>query len=317
MCRNFWDVRAFGAVMTTGVNCGQVRGPVQLTFARSIGPILSLEHAITRKSVTTEDEAEKQIKKDGSITGTMGRKMTVPYGLYRCHGFVSAHLARDTGFTDVDLALLWQALVRMFEEDRSATRGQMSARGLYVFKHASALGNAPSHRLQATVKVTRNPGVVRSFTDFVVTPPMATANLPSGVELLTFDCDTFGVEPLDRPGPDMRSTWLHPLCPSVGRRRSRDDLGSATLQLLPAPVRPDPPRSGVGREPLHPPRPAHPRAGGRARRRDGLRRADRARPAAVVGPARADRQSGRGRVPQQCAIAGRIQARAAPPEPPR
>jgi CRISPR-associated protein Csd2 len=100
---------------------------VQLTFARSIGPILSLEHAITRKSVTTDDDAASQISSKGSITGTMGRKMTVPYGLYRCHGFVSAHLARDTGFTDVDLALLWQALVRMFEEDRSATRGQMSA----------------------------------------------------------------------------------------------------------------------------------------------------------------------------------------------
>ena len=195
MCKNFWDVRTFGAVMTTGVNCGQVRGPVQLTFSRSIGRILSLEHAITRKSVTTEDDAAAQIKKDGSITGTMGRKMTVPYGLYRCHGFVSPHLAAQTGFTEADLGLLWQALLQMFEQDRSATRGQMSARGLYVFKHASALGNAPSHRLQATVKVTRNPGVVRSFADFVVTPPVA-ADLPPGVELLTFDCDSFGVEPI-------------------------------------------------------------------------------------------------------------------------
>jgi CRISPR-associated protein Csd2 len=193
MCRNFWDVRAFGAVMTTGVNCGQVRGPVQLTFARSIGPILSLEHAITRKSVTTDDEAQKQIQKDGSITGTIGRKMTVPYGLYRCHGFVSPQLAADTGFTETDLPLLWKALVRMFEQDRSATRGQMSARGLYVFKHSSPLGNAPAHHLQARVKVTRNPGVVRSFADFVV--KVDQSSLPGGVELLKFDCDSFADQP--------------------------------------------------------------------------------------------------------------------------
>jgi CRISPR-associated protein Csd2 len=195
MCRTFWDVRTFGAVMTTGVNCGQVRGPVQLTFSRSAGRILSLEHAITRKSVTTEDDAAAQIKKDGSITGTIGRKMTVPYALYRCHGFVSAHLAAQTGFSEDDLGLLWKALLQMFEQDRSATRGQMSARGLYVFRHASALGNAPSHRLQATVRVSRNPGVVRSFADFAVTPPAA-GDLPPGVELLTFDCDSFGVDPV-------------------------------------------------------------------------------------------------------------------------
>jgi CRISPR-associated protein Csd2 len=193
MCEQFWDVRTFGAVMTTGVNCGQVRGPVQLTFARSIGPILSLEHAITRKSVTKEEDAADDIKKTGSIVGTMGRKMTVPYGLYRCHGFVSPQLAAQTGFTDGDLSLLWRSLLRMFELDRSATRGQMSARGLYVFKHAGALGNAPSHRLQATVKVTRNPGVVRSFADFVVS--VDTANLPVGVELLRFDCDLFADQP--------------------------------------------------------------------------------------------------------------------------
>src|SRR6202043_2938348 len=186
----------FGAVMSMkDHNCGQVRGPGQLTFARSIGPILSLEHAITRKSVTTEDDAAAQIKKDGSITGTMGRKMTVPYGLYRCQGFVSPQLAAQTGFTEADLILLWKALVRMFEQDRSATRGQMSARGLFVFKHASALGNAPAPRLQALVKVTRNPGLVRSFADFVVTPP-TTTDLPASVELLTFDCDSFGVEPI-------------------------------------------------------------------------------------------------------------------------
>jgi CRISPR-associated protein Csd2 len=201
MCEHFWDVRTFGAVMSMkDHNCGQVRGPVQLTFSRSVGRILSLEHAITRKSVTREDEAADQIKKDGSITGTIGRKMTIPYGLYRCHGFVSAHLAAQTGFTDDDLGLLWKALLQMFEQDRSATRGQMSARGLYVFKHASALGNAPSHRLQATVKVDRNPGVVRSFADFVVTPP-AVGDLPAGVELMTFDCDSFGVDPIVVQGP--------------------------------------------------------------------------------------------------------------------
>jgi CRISPR-associated protein Csd2 len=194
MCQNFWDVRAFGAVMTTGVNCGQVRGPVQLTFGRSVGPILALEHAITRKSITTEDDAEKQMKKDGSLTGTIGRKTTIPYGLYRCHGFVSPQLAAQTGFHEGDLSLLWRALLQMFEQDRSATRGQMSARGLYVFKHNSALGNAPSHRLQAAVKVSRNAAVVRSFADFTIEPPTA-SELPSGVELLTFDCNSFGIEP--------------------------------------------------------------------------------------------------------------------------
>jgi CRISPR-associated protein Csd2 len=194
MCEQFWDVRAFGAVMTTGVNCGQVRGPVQLTFSRSIGPILSLEHAITRKSVTTEEDALSQIKKDGSITGTMGRKMTVPYGVYRCHGFVSPQLAAQTGFTEADLGLLWQALLRMFEQDRSATRGQMSARGLYVFKHASALGNAPSHRLQEMVKVTRKNEVARSFADFTVA--VDSAGLPPGVELLQYDCGSFADTPI-------------------------------------------------------------------------------------------------------------------------
>jgi CRISPR-associated protein Csd2 len=193
MCEQFWDVRAFGAVMTTGVNCGQVRGPVQLTFARSVGPILSLEHAITRKSVTTQEEAETQLKEKGSITGTMGRKNTVPYGLYRCHGFVSPQLAAQTGFSEADLALLWQSLLRMFEYDRSATRGQMSARGLYVFKHASALGNAPSHRLQALVDVKRNVEVARSFAAFTVS--VDEAKLPAGVALQVFDCGSFADTP--------------------------------------------------------------------------------------------------------------------------
>ena len=154
MCRNFYDIRAFGAVMTTGVNCGQVRGPVQLTFARSVDAITPLEFAITRKSVTTEVDALKQINKQdedtktrfGTITGTMGRKWTVPYGLYRCSGFVNPYLAKDTGFSADDLQTLWDALKgQMWEIDRSASRGLMCTRGLYVFEHDSPLGNAPAH----------------------------------------------------------------------------------------------------------------------------------------------------------------------------
>lgn len=143
MCQNFFDVRTFGAVMSTGINCGQVRGPVQLTFARSIDPIVPAEHAITRMAVATEAEAEKQ----QGDNRTMGRKHTVPYGLYMAHGFVSAFLAKQTGFGDDDLALLWQSLEHMFEHDRSAARGQMATRGLYVFKHDSELGNAHAHAL--------------------------------------------------------------------------------------------------------------------------------------------------------------------------
>src|SRR5262249_34749365 len=152
MCANFYDIRAFGAVMTTGVNCGQVRGPVQITFARSVDPIVPLEYAITRKSVTTTEEAEKQARGDGSITGTMGRKNTVPYALYKCHGFVNPYLARDTGFTTADLDLLWASLRgAMWALDRSAARGLMATRGLYVFEHASPLGNAPAHELFARI----------------------------------------------------------------------------------------------------------------------------------------------------------------------
>jgi CRISPR-associated protein Csd2 len=143
MCKNFFDVRTFGAVMSTGVNCGQVRGPVQLTFGRSIDPIVASEHSITRMAVATEAESEKQ---DGD-NRTMGRKHTVPYGLYRAHGFVSAFLAKQTGFGADDLKLLWQALSDMFEHDRSAARGEMATRGLYVFEHTSELGNAHSHTL--------------------------------------------------------------------------------------------------------------------------------------------------------------------------
>ena len=166
MCQNFFDVRTFGAVMSTGTNCGQVRGPVQLTFARSVEPVVALEHTITRMAVTTEGEAEKQ---DGD-NRTMGRKHTVPYGVYVAHGFVSSFLAKQTGFGEDDLELLWQALAQMFEHDRSAARGEMSTRGLYVFKHDSDLGNAPSHALFDKLKVAQtNPGeVARSFDAYQV-----------------------------------------------------------------------------------------------------------------------------------------------------
>ena len=165
MCQNFFDVRTFGAVMSTGVNCGQVRGPVQLTFARSVEPIVALEHSITRMAVTNEkDQAE-----DGD-NRTMGRKHTVPYGVYVAHGFVSSFLAKQTGFGEDDLELVFQALSQMFEHDRSAARGEMSTRGLYVFKHDSELGNAPAHALFDRLKVqAKAPGdVARSFDAYVV-----------------------------------------------------------------------------------------------------------------------------------------------------
>ncbi len=177
MCQQFYDVRAFGAVMTTGVNCGQVRGPVQITFARSIDPIVPLEFAITRKSVTTEKEAIDQINKPdpetgkrfGTITGTMGRKNTVPYALYRCFGFINPYLARDTGFTFGDLELFWQVLKgTMWEIDRSASRGLMATRGLYVFEHASMLGSAPTHELFDRIQIDPlgQEAAPRSFADY-------------------------------------------------------------------------------------------------------------------------------------------------------
>jgi CRISPR-associated protein Csd2 len=184
MCDNFYDIRAFGAVMTTGVNCGQVRGPVQITFARSIDPIVPLEFSITRKSVTTEDEAKKQAEKDGSITGTMGRKNTVPYGLYRCHGFINPYLAKDTGFSPADLELLWSALKgTMWEIDRSASRGLMATRGLYVFEHESMLGNAPAHELFERVIVPSlgADSAPRSFDAYKV--DVNDKELPQGVTL--------------------------------------------------------------------------------------------------------------------------------------
>jgi len=167
MAQNFYDVRTFGAVMSTGVNCGQVRGPVQLTFARSVSQIVSLEHSITRMAVTTEAEAEKQ----AGDNRTMGRKFTVPYGLYRCHGFISAPLAEQTGFSPEDLELLWESFANMFEHDRSASRGMMATRGLYVFEHDSKMGNAHASDLFERVKVeARDSGKpIRQFSDYVVT----------------------------------------------------------------------------------------------------------------------------------------------------
>ena len=167
MCQNFFDVRTFGAVMSTGINCGQVRGPVQLTFARSVEPIVALEHSITRMAVATEAEAEKQ----QGDNRTMGRKHTVPYGVYVAHGFVSSFLAKQTGFGQDDLELLWQALGQMFEHDRSAARGEMSTRGLYVFQHDSELGNAPAHALFERLQVQPQEAgaVARSFDAYAVT----------------------------------------------------------------------------------------------------------------------------------------------------
>lgn len=177
MCQNFFDVRMFGAVMSTGVNAGQVRGPVQLTFARSHDPIAALEQSITRMAVTTEAEAEKQ---EGG-NRTMGRKQIVPYGLYRTHGFVSPHLAAQTGFSVTDLDLLWQALEKMFEFDRSSARGEMTARRLVVFEHESALGNAPSHRLFERVNIKlRDPSrPPRAYDAYDVTVDVS--NLPTGI----------------------------------------------------------------------------------------------------------------------------------------
>ncbi len=177
MCQNFFDVRTFGAVMSTGVNCGQVRGPVQLTFARSIDPIVALEHSITRMAVATQAEADKQ----QGDNRTMGRKHTVPYGLYMAHGFVSSFLAKQTGFGDEDLELLWQALENMFEHDRSAARGEMSTRGLYIFKHDSELGNAHAHALFERIQVKKTAEVPRAFSDYDVSVNID--GLPSGVRL--------------------------------------------------------------------------------------------------------------------------------------
>lgn len=174
MCTKYFDIRTFGAVMTTGVNCGQVRGPVQLTFSKSIDPISPTEVTITRMAVTNEKDAEKE--------RTMGRKAFVPYGLYRLEGYISAPLARQTGFSEEDLELLWSSLINMFEHDRSAARGKMASQKLIVFRHDTALGNAPAHKLFQLVQVQRKEGVTvpRSYDDYNVTVGEA----PQGVTIL-------------------------------------------------------------------------------------------------------------------------------------
>lgn len=176
MCKNYYDIRTFGALMTTGKNAGQVRGPIQLTFARSVDPIVALEHSITRMAVTKIEDIDKE--------RTIGRKATVPYGLYLCHGFISANLAKQTGFDEADLELFWEALQNMYDVDRSATRGMMSAQKLIVFKHESELGNAPAYKLFDLVKVEKKEGVgvPRSFSDYKVT--INTDQLPANVEIL-------------------------------------------------------------------------------------------------------------------------------------
>lgn len=178
MCRNFYDIRTFGAVMTTFVkehlNCGQVRGPVQLGFAKSIDPIMPQEVTITRVAITTESDAEKKETE-------MGRKYIIPYGLYRVEGYISANLARKvTGFTEEDLELLWQAILNMFEQDHSAARGKMAVRKLIIFKHDSELGCAPAYKLFEAVKVQKKAGVdaPRAFSDYDVT---IERELPEGV----------------------------------------------------------------------------------------------------------------------------------------
>ena len=176
MCEHYYDIRTFGAVMSTGKNAGQVRGPIQLTFASSVKPVATSEHSITRIAVATPKEAESQ----NGENHTMGRKATIPYGLYVCHGFISANLAQQTGFTEDDLALFFDALKNMFDLDRSAARGLMSAQKLIVFRHASELGNAPANKLFDLVKVEKTTNdVPRSFKDYAVS--INTSALPNGV----------------------------------------------------------------------------------------------------------------------------------------
>ena len=201
MCANFFDVRTFGAVMSTGVNCGQVRGPVQVTFAQSIEPIVPVEISITRMAAT--NEAEKKQKAEGDDSNdrtdnrTMGRKHIVPYGLYRAHGFISAKLSERTGFGEADLELLFEALGSMFEHDHSAARGEMSSRKLIIFKHDCALGKAPAHALFDRVSIGRNvEGEIRAvddrglgnlaparkFADYTIS--IDRTDLPPGIEII-------------------------------------------------------------------------------------------------------------------------------------
>lgn len=183
MCQTFYDIRTFGAVLTLDINCGQVRGPVQVAFANSLDPISPLEETIVRKAVATQREADEQIKKHGQVTGTMGRKEIIPYALYCAHGFISPHLAAKTGFNRDDLDLLWRALKTMFEYDHSAARGEMASRKLVVFEHESLLGNAPAHALFEKVKVRREDPSrpARAYSDYKVV--VEKADLPSGITI--------------------------------------------------------------------------------------------------------------------------------------
>lgn len=188
MCQHYYDVRTFGAVMSTNVNCGQVRGPIQLTFSRSIDPIVPHEHSITRMAATDEKEAKNlagKAEKESGDNRTMGRKHTIPYGLYRCHGFISAHLARQTGFSEDDLELFFTALEQMFEHDRSAARGEMATRGLYVFKHDSLLGNAHANKLfeHIAVNIKDKNKPPRDFADYIIN--VDKSDMPAGVEMIT------------------------------------------------------------------------------------------------------------------------------------
>ena len=177
MCKNYYDIRTFGAVLSSGANAGQVRGPVQITFGRSVDPVVTMEHSITRMAVTKAEDIDKE--------RTMGRKNTVPYGLYVAYGFISPALAQQTGFSEEDLSLLWEALVGMFDQDHSAARGMMATQKLIIFKHDSALGNAPSHKLFDLVRIERKSDVVvpRRFSDYEVTLPTK-ENLPVGIEMI-------------------------------------------------------------------------------------------------------------------------------------
>jgi len=182
MCERYYDIRTFGAVLSTGENAGQVRGPVQFTFARSVHPVVVLEHSITRMAATDENEKTGENR-------TMGRKYTIPYGLYMAHGFISAAFAKQTGFGDEDLAILKEALVGMFDQDRSAARGEMTPRVIVMFRHDSYLGNAPASRLFEMLRIKPRTDTPRSFEDFNVTLPEA-SQLPEGVNLEIYTPET-------------------------------------------------------------------------------------------------------------------------------
>jgi CRISPR-associated protein Csd2 len=178
LCKNYFDIRTFGAVLTTGANAGQVRGPIQFTFARSIDPIVTLEHSITRMAVTTEADAIKQ----GGDNRTMGRKFTVPYGLYKAHGFISAPLAKQTGFNTDDLALFWEAIENMFEHDRSAARGLMGMRKIFIFEHSSEMGNCPVQQLFDAIEISSTKSPPRDFSDYLIS--VKTDTIPENVTLI-------------------------------------------------------------------------------------------------------------------------------------